>query len=206
MKRRCKDLLLCSAMAVCFAAFLFTGCGKEETPEEDTKISEQTEDDSVEPADEKQPEEATEPEAEETEETGNEADKLNETEQPWVATVYFVDDPSGEVIGEGVKVQDEYDIWTALQEKGILTDDCELVSLNVNRDKKKIDLDFNAATGKRINSMGTTGETEIIGCMINTYLDSYDCEKIRITEEGQDFETSHGAVYDDYVGWMTFEG
>ena len=206
MKRRCKDLLLCSAMAVCFAAFLFTGCGKEETPEEDTKISEQTEGDSVEAADEKQPEESTEPEAEETEETGNEADKLNETEQPWVATVYFVDDPSGEVIGEGVKVQDEYDIWTALQEKGILTDDCELVSLNVDRDKKKIDLDFNAATGERINSMGTTGETEIIGCMINTYLDSYDCEKIRIMEEGQDFETSHGAVYDDYVGWMTFEG
>ena len=57
MKRRCKDLLLCSAMAVCFAAFLFTGCGKEETPEEDTKISEQTEGDSVEATDEKQPEE-----------------------------------------------------------------------------------------------------------------------------------------------------
>ena len=55
-------------MAVCFAAFLFTGCGKEETPEEDTKISEQTEGDSVEAADEKQPEESTEPEAEETEE------------------------------------------------------------------------------------------------------------------------------------------
>ena len=198
MKRRCKDLLLCSAMAVCFAAFLFTGCGKEETPEEDTKISEQTEDDSVEPVDEKQPEESTEPEAEEI-------DKSNETEQPWIATVYFVDDPSGEVIGEGVKVQNEYDIWTALQEKGILTDDCELVSLNVDRDKKKIDLDFNAATGERINSMGTTGETEIIGCIVNTYLDAYDCIGIRLLEEGQDFVSSHGAEFSKYPGRIDFD-
>lgn len=198
-----KYLLLCVTILLCFSS-VFIGCSKDKEPE--TERSEQVEDDSSKPTDNKQSGELAESEVEEPGNATDESDVVEETKQPWIATVYFVDDPSGEVIGEGVKVQDEYDIWTALQERGILTDDCELVSLNVDKNQKKIDLDFNGATGKRINSMGTTGETEIIGCMINTYLDSYDCEKIRITEEGQNFETSHGAVYDDYVGWMTFEG
>ena len=204
MKRKShKYLLLCVAILLCFSS-VFIGCSKDKEPE--TERSEQVEDDSSKPTDNKQSGELAESEVEEPGNATDESDVVEETKQPWIATVYFVDDPSGEVIGEGVKVQDEYNIWTALQERGILTDDCELVSLNVDENQKKIDLDFNGATGKRINSMGTTGETEIIGCMINTYLDSYDCEKIRITEEGQNFETSHGAVYDDYVGWMTFEG
>ena len=175
-----KYLLLCVTILLCFSS-VFIGCSKDKEPE--TERSEQVEDDSSKPTDNKQSGELAETEVEEPGNATDESDVVEETKQPWIATVYFVDDPSGEVIGEGVKVQDEYDIWTALQERGILTDDCELVSLNVDKNQKKIDLDFNGATGKRINSMGTTGETEIIGCMKNTYLDSYDCEKIRITEE-----------------------
>ena len=50
----------------------------------------------------------------------------------------------------------------------------------------------------------TTGGTEIVGCIINTYLEAYGCEGIRLTEEGQAFVTSHGAGLDGYSGKVTF--
>ena len=115
-----------------------------------------------------------------------------------------MDEASAEVIGEGYKISDEYDIWEILQKKGILTDECRLLSLKVNESEKKIDLDFNTGTGDRIRSMGTTGETEIIGCIVNTYLEAYDCNKIKLTENGESFETSHGADFTNYTGRISF--
>ena len=52
--------------------------------------------------------------------------------------------------------------------------------------------------------MGTTGEIQIIGCIINTYLETYDCDGIKLTEEGKVLQTSHGANYDGYSGIMSF--
>ena len=115
-----------------------------------------------------------------------------------------MDAQTAEIVSESVEIHDEYDIWDALKENGILTEDCELLSLTVNEAEKKIDLDFNSAVGDRVRSMGTTGETEIVGCIINTYLEAYGCEGIRLTEEGQAFETSHGADLDGYSGKVTF--
>ena len=118
--------------------------------------------------------------------------------------MYYVDDQTAEIVSKSVEVHDEYDIWNALKGSGILTDDCELLSLTVNEAEKKMDLDFNSAVGDRVRSMGTTGETEIVGCIINTYLEAYGCEGIRLTEEGQAFVTSHGADFDGYSGKVTF--
>ncbi len=123
-----------------------------------------------------------------------------ETEEEWTAKVYYIDDATGEMTSKDVAVEDEDDIWAQLQESGILTEECELLSFDVDTDGKKIDLDFNGAVGDRIRSMGTTGETEIIGCIVNTYLDSYGCDGIRLTEEGQPLETAQGADLDGYTG------
>ena len=59
--------------------------------------------------------------------------------------------------------------------------------------------DVDEGFGNYIRSMGTTGETEVLACVVNTYLDSFQCEKIKITEAGRTFETS-GAVL---AGYMT---
>ena len=75
-------------------------------------------------------------------------------------TVYYVDDLSGVVVGKAAEIRDEFDIWNALKDSGILTEECELLSIKLN-DDQTMDLDFNRATAERINSMGTTGETEI---------------------------------------------
>ena len=39
---------------------------------------------------------------------------------------------------------------------------------------------------------------------INTYLEAYDCDGIKLTEEGKTLQTSHGANYDGYSGIMSF--
>lgn len=131
------------------------------------------------------------------------SDKLNDSIRS--ITVYYVDDRSAQVVGKRTDVSDEYDIWNALQKNGILTDNCELLNLSVNESEKKIDLDFNASTADRIRGMGTTGEMEIVGCIVNTYLEAYECEGIRLTEEGEPFVSSHGASFDEYTGKISFD-
>ena len=139
--------------------------------------------------DEADNEEATEP----SEGSGRETDARD-------VEIYYIDDATGEMVTETAEIKDEDDIWSQLQKKGVLTEECRMLSFDLNEEERTIDLDFNSALGDRVRSFGTTGETEIIGCLINTYLDAYECEGIRLTEEGQVFETGHGAEFDGYTG------
>ena len=189
--------LICAIMVLCMSLFSITGCGKAGKEDTDKKNTEERAAEAVESPNE--------------EETGNQSDQpvtsdepVDDTAEGRIITVYYVDAQTAEIVSESVEIHDEYDIWNALKENGILTEDCELLSLTVNEAEKKIDLDFNSAVGDRVRSMGTTGETEIVGCIINTYLEAYGCEGIRLTEEGRTFETSHGADLDGYSGKVTF--
>ena len=189
--------LICAIMVLCMSLFSITGCGKAGKEDTDKKNTEERAAEAVESPNE--------------EETGNQSDQpvtsdepVDDTAEGRIITVYYVDAQTAEILSESVEIHDEYDIWDALKENGILTEDCELLSLTVNEAEKKIDLDFNSAVGDRVRSMGTTGETEIVGCIINTYLEAYGCERIRLTEEGRTFETSHGADLDGYSGKVTF--
>ncbi|HJC81555.1 MAG TPA: GerMN domain-containing protein [Candidatus Mediterraneibacter excrementipullorum] len=189
--------LICAIMVLCMSLFSITGCGKAGKEDTDKKNTEERAAEAVESPNE--------------EETGNQSDQpvtsdepVDDTAEGRIITVYYVDAQTAEIVSESVEIHDEYDIWDALKENGILTEDCELLSLTVNEAEKKIDLDFNSAVGDRVRSMGTTGETEIVGCIINTYLEAYGCEGIRLTEEGRTFETSHGADLDGYSGKVTF--
>lgn len=125
------------------------------------------------------------------------------TEESRIVTLYYVDDQTAKISKKDVEINNENDLWKELQKAGILTDDCSLLSMTADVTSGVIELDFNAATGERIRSMGTTGETEIVGCIVDTYLEAYNCEKIRLTEEGKSFESSH-ASYDGYITYMEF--
>lgn len=186
--------------ALCVSAFVIAGCGKEEKEDTDkvkTEDSDNGKDIAADPGENEEVQ--TEVSSEETE-----AEQSDTNSELRTVTLYYVDDQTAEVTGKSIEIRDEYDIWNALKESGLLTEDCELLNLNVNEAEKKMDLDFNSATGERIRSMGSTGETQIIGCIINTYLEAYGCEGIRLTEEGQVLQTSHGANFDGYSGKMTF--
>ncbi len=119
-------------------------------------------------------------------------------------TIYYVDELSAAVVGKSVDVVSEFDIWNVLVDSGTLTEECKLISIKLN-DDKTMDLNFNHATAERINSMGSTGETEIIGCIVNTYLEAYGCTGIRLLEEGNDFVSSHGAEFSEYPGRIEFK-
>ena len=138
------------------------------------------------------------------EESDSQKEKTDSQEEARSVIVYYVDDLSGVVVGKTAEIHDEFDIWNILKERGILTDPCELLNLEVN-DDRTIDLNFNHATAERINSMGTTGETEIIGCIVNTYLEAYDCTGIRLLDEGENFVSSHGTEFGEYSGRIEFK-
>ena len=133
----------------------------------------------------------------------NEEDDTDEEGQREVS-IYYIDEESGEPTSENIMITDENDIWAALQEKGVLTDDCELLGFDVNEEEKTVSINFNSALGDRIRSFGTTGETEIIGCLVNTYLDAYNCDGAKLLEEGKTFETSSGANFDGITGRIEF--
>jgi len=112
-----------------------------------------------------------------------------------------VDTEAADAQSEDVETDslNEEKIWSLLQEKSVITPECGMNSFKVNEEEKTIDLDVDEGFGNYIRSMGTTGETEVLACVVNTYLDSFQCEKIKITEAGRTFETS-GAVL---AGYMT---
>lgn len=167
---------------------IFSGCGSREASSPDPGNKTETGSSAVN-EDKADNEEATEP----SEGSGRETDARD-------VEIYYIDDATGEMVTETAEIKDEDDIWSQLQKKGVLTEECRMLSFDLNEEERTIDLDFNSALGDRVRSFGTTGETEIIGCLINTYLDAYECEGIRLTEEGQVFETGHGAEFDGYTG------
>ena len=120
------------------------------------------------------------------------------------AVVYYVDDKTGEVLTKAVETSNESDVWKELQNTGVLTEDCQLISFEINEESESIILDFNDETGKWIRSMGTTGEIQIIGCIVNTFLDTYGCNEIQLTEEGNLLDSSHGADYSGYMRHIAF--
>ena len=209
--KRCKV-----AAVLLLTVFLASGCGNREqtspsgqNEEENTASVTEDTDSQGEVQDEQQPEESGEQTLSDDEQTdvndesGN-RDAESQSKELSEAVIYYIDDATAEPATETVAVSNENDIWKALQDKGILTDECELLSFEMNEDEKTIDLDFNSGLGDRVRSFGTTGENEIIGCLVNTYLDAYECDGIKLTEEGQTFETSSGADFDGYTGRIEF--
>lgn len=88
----------------------------------------------------------------------------------------------------------------ALVDKGVITSDIEIRSFQITtvEGKASIEIDFNNAFAAYVMSTGSTGEYYIIGSICNTFLETYNCEQIKITVEGAVMETGHK----DYPGYM----
>ena len=91
------------------------------------------------------------------------------------------------------------DIWNGLIGEGVLSSECKMNSCNVDQEQKTIDLDVDSGTGSYIRSMGTTGEEQILTCIKKSFLKTYECERFKITENGQPLETGHTVL----KGYMT---
>ena len=118
-------------------------------------------------------------------------DNISEEKQEMkTLKIYYVNE-NAEIVSEEMTIEDIDDttVWNQLLEKGILTEGCKLNSCKIDENNKTIDLDMNTEVGERIRSMGTTGKDEILTCIVNSYLDTYNCEKLKLTENGQTLDT-----------------
>lgn len=116
---------------------------------------------------------------------------------PVNVVIYRMDDETGEIILESKELEElnEKELWELLKKSGMLKEDTEVISLKI--DESKMVLDLNQAFGEQLRSYGTAGEQEILKCVVNTFLDTYNCEEIKITEEGNTLMSGH-AEYDEY--------
>ena len=137
-----------------------------------------------------------------TDEVDKENNQMNQENNSIGIKVYVCNDDATAFVSESVKIDEltPENIVNALIEKSVLSSDVQLLKC----DKQTVDgvesleIDFNEAFGAYVCSMGTTGEYYTIGSIVNTFLDAYDCEKVKITVEGNTLETGHA----EYPGYM----
>lgn len=131
-----------------------------------------------------------------TEDTDSNEDKSVEIQ------LYVSNDDATEFVSESVKIDEltPENIVNALVQKSVLPSDIQVLKCEeqIVDGVKSLDVDFNEAFGTYVCSMGTTGEYYTIGSVVNTFLDAYGCEKVKITVEGNALETGHA----EYPGYM----
>lgn len=112
-------------------------------------------------------------------------------------TVYYPDEMAENVLTEVVEC-DELTVeavWNLLKEKEIISEECEINAFW--QDNVGIDLDVNEAFGTQLRSYGTTGEKMMLHCVVNTFLDAFQSEQMKITENEEILCSGH-MEYEDY--------
>ncbi len=168
------------------------GCGQgavndepEEKEEVEVVITEEDADESQEEQEESD-DEVLKDEAQE------EQDAVTESE----ISVYAPNENADAFVESKVKVSaiNESEIDRVLTEQNVLSSDVVINSINQTTvdGKETVEADFNQAFSSRLSSMGSSGEYYILGSVVNTLLDAYDCDQVKITIDGSQLELSHG--------------
>lgn len=116
-------------------------------------------------------------------------------------TVYFVN-AEGNVEKKTVSATDmngEF-LWSQLQEAGVISNEAQLLAMNTDG-QGQMELDVDEKFGEQLRSLGTAGEEELMHCVVNSFLDTFSCEKVRITENGDVLVSGH-KEYGDYISRM----
>lgn len=88
-------------------------------------------------------------------------------------------------------------IWNLLKEKKVIEEGCSINSFEMN--DSLIKLDVNESFGMQLRSSGTLGEEIMIHCVVNSFLESYECERILITENGEILQSGHVEYAKEFV-------
>lgn len=157
---------------------------------------EQQKDNNVDQKNENKEEQSGENSDEKSENTVSNEDKSIEIK------IYVSNDDATAFVSESVKIDEltPENIVNILVQKSVLSSDVRVLKCEEQTvdGVKSLDVDFNEAFGAYVCSMGTTGEYYTIGSIVNTFLDVYGCEKVKITVEGNTLETGHA----EYPGYM----
>lgn len=144
--------------------------------------------------------EPTQDKTEQKDEQVEEEDSGDHEAQDQILKLYYISD-SEEIECAEIRTNllQTTDIWNGLIGEGVLSSECKMNSCNVDQEQKTIDLDVDSGTGSYIRGMGTTGEEQILICIKKSFLETYGCERLKITENGQPLETGHTVI----KGYMT---
>ena len=75
--------------------------------------------------------------------------------------------------------------------------------LAISKDGNALSIDMDEAFLAGLRQSGSTGESMYLGSLVNTFLDNFNCETVRVTVEGKSFSTAH-ADYDKPLQAFTF--
>ena len=84
-------------------------------------------------------------------------------------------------------------VLSALIDDGVVPSTVSVLTLN--QKDQQLQIDFNDAFLQHLCSMGTAGETILVGSVVNTFLSAYDAQSVIITVNGEIPESGH-VVYD----------
>lgn len=142
-------------------------------------------------------EETVSQEKETEKETESVTEEENTVAEKVEITVYYPDEMAEKVLTEVVECDEltEKVVWNLLKEKEIISEECEINAFK--QENAKIELDVDEAFGTQLRSYGTTGEKMMIHCVVNTFLDVFQCEQMKITENGEILCSEH-MEYEDY--------
>ena len=89
-----------------------------------------------------------------------------------------------------------------LEKKQIVPPDTEILRLVKETQDGQVCLELDLSEHFRdyVSTMGSAGEYVVIGGLVNTFLEAYDADCIRITVAGEPFETPHEL----YSGYLLF--
>lgn len=117
-------------------------------------------------------------------------------------TVYRGNDTVEMMVTEEVQLPEltAENLVDALIGAGVLEQGVKVNSLEVSEKEglTYLELDFNEAFLKRLNSMGTSGEYFYMGGVVNTFLKAFDAYAVKITVDGKPAESGHN-IYSEYL-------
>lgn len=195
MKKRIIILMLTGIILSVSACSSSTGTDSSQSDNQKTEQREDDKDKADQSAENKA--DQSEPDSDKkTEDTDSNEDKSVEIQ------LYVSNDDATEFVSESVKIDEltPENIVNALVQKSVLPSDIQVLKCDKQTvdGVESLDVDFNKTFGAYVCSMGTTGEYYTIGSVVNTFLDAYGCEKVKITVEGNALETGHA----EYPGYM----
>lgn len=195
MKKRIIILMLTGIILSVSACSSSTGTDSSQSDNQKTEQREDDKDKADQSAENKA--DQSEPDSDKkTEDTDSNEDKSVEIQ------LYVSNDDATEFVSESVKIDEltPENIVNALVQKSVLPSDIQVLKCDKQTvdGVESLDVDFNETFGAYVCSMGTTGEYYTIGSVVNTFLDAYGCEKVKITVEGNTLETGHA----EYPGYM----
>lgn len=189
-----KKFLILGLSLLCIVCM--TACGqKKATEEEELKKQVKQEENESEEKQNEQQEGSQEVGGQEQENTDD-----VQSSSSIVIKVYYPDEESGEMTSVEVEIEnlDARLIWQQLQKVGVINAGPDVLGIETNVSEGIITLDLNEAFGNQLRSMGTTGEKDLLNSIVYTYLDAYQCQKIKLTENGGVLVSGH-KEYGNYL-------